>query len=282
MRTAALILLLGLATGHAAPFFGKMVSVRVTPATNPPAPVYIQADAWLSFETQTNGFLVTSNFFGTNIIGGGLASQWSESLAKVLNPTISTNFFKRAPGYIVVAGTTNDDSGSTRGFSIDCNTNTQYWFEAAFSQNQATVSMAGWFMTTIPTDGSNFDTYDVAWIQSANGNQWSVIQFQNAGIRAHCADSGSNNSGKGNDIAFSSSTWYWWVLYYNQGVSSVMELYDVNGNLLGTSTCLMGTSLAPTVTRVGSGGHGATNAKFIYLDNVCWKFTNGFSLLRPR
>lgn len=280
------IFLLFVTVANAVPFGAKNGAARKTTslgsnATPATIPYTIQADAWLSFENGTNNQSFNTNYMTTNIVGVGLGS-WIESPDKVFNPLITTNFTRQLPAYIVLNGVTNTDLTGTRGCSIDCNTNTQYWFQVPFVTSQDTVSMAGWFYTTIPTDGSNFATYDFWWFYSADGSQWSVAQFQNGSLRAHCADSGSNNNGKGNNITFSSGTWYYLVLYYYRGASSTLEVYDTSLNLVGTSVCVMGTSVACANTRFGSGGHGQQNAKFIYMDNLSWKFTNNFTYLRPK
>lgn len=133
-----------------------------------------------------------------------------------------------------VDGTPYSDAAGTRGLVLESLGSQNRYIQYDFTSNyDGDLTFGCWVW--IPPQGTNFPTIDLVHLETTGGD-WAVAQYVDYDIAADPNIHMHSNSGTGNDISFGYNTWYWLTFEALQNQTCRLRMYDIDGNLIGTSS----------------------------------------------
>lgn len=226
----------------------------------------IAANLYVDFESGINGDAVNAAYMNANDKGTPPNAWYLEGTAG----TVSTSQFKRLVTPVTVDGTTYTDAGGTRGAAWSHASAGDVGFQFSDDPALNDLTFACWWKSTMPQPDGLFGTYDFISLENrfSTVSEWSVMQLNNWNLKAH--SNGTPNVGS--DIAVNRDTWYWVVLKNQRGVGSLLTVYNEDGSLRGSSSCLDHASSGSQGTRFVEFGNHTPHASFptgsVFFDNV--------------
>lgn len=262
----ALYLILGTTSSS---YVAHIGNIRIDSALGAASPISLYAD----FENGSDGDMLTTTNLAAGTHGGNGVWTTSSSPTRM---TIETDAELSLHRSIAIGELTYNDSGSTRGISLDYLGTADQWVQYTFYATSPAASM-GFFVKSPATDSAYYPL-----VFLAGGSDYACLMFNNNQMYLEVIGNPNGDPDTGSKYTYSAGSWYYVTIKWlgTSGASMSLAIYETStwtqvANMTKTAT---GTGV-PNYIKINMGDNGASGVFFI--DDLKVDYVHGTFPLLP-